>query len=156
MNYRLMTHGAIGDAYGAGFEFVDEHIVRQENTLQCYRQHQKHLSVLPGMYTDDTQMGIAVAECLLQDCFTEEGLANAFVSAFKRDERAGYAGGFHSFLQSIQDGDEFRKNIKPYSNKNGAAMRSLAIGYLSGRSHSRETRWQDLCLHEPGSSFREK
>ena len=101
MRYRLLTYAAIGDAYGAGFEFVDPSTVQQENTLQCYRQHQKHTEIRPGMYTDDTQMSLAVAECMLNNCFSREGLADAFVRGFKRDERAGYAGGFFAFLQSI-------------------------------------------------------
>ena len=52
---------AIGDAYGAGFEYAPADFVKQNNTLTAYVKHPKH-SLAPGSYTDDTQMSIANAE----------------------------------------------------------------------------------------------
>jgi ADP-ribosylglycohydrolase len=119
---------AIGDAYGAGFEFADEMIVA--NDLSQYVQHPRH-DIQPGCYTDDTQMSLAIAEVLVsQEPWTEQVLAERFVRAFKRDPRVGYARKFYAFLQSIADGTEFLTQMNGTSDKSGAAMRSAPIGVL--------------------------
>ncbi|BAY79371.1 ADP-ribosylation/crystallin J1 (plasmid) [Nostoc linckia NIES-25] len=44
--------------------------------------------LIPGNYTDDTQMSIAIAEVIVaQAPWTAEVLAQSFVTAFKRDPR---------------------------------------------------------------------
>ncbi len=58
----MLLELAIGDAYGAGFEYADEMI--SENTLTHYVQHPRH-QIRPGCYTDDTQMSLAIAETLV-------------------------------------------------------------------------------------------
>jgi ADP-ribosylglycohydrolase len=119
-----------GDAYGAGFEYVPDDVVANNNDLSSYRKHQKH-AIEPGCYTDDGQMSIANALALLSGKpLTRELLADLYVSCFKRDERAGYAGGFYAFLQSVKDGKEFLARIKPNSDKSGAAMRASVFGIL--------------------------
>ena len=126
----LVKNVAIGDAYGAGFEFEDFGIVDRENTLLQYHQHSRH-KIAPGCYTDDTQMSLAIAEVLISDDpWTPEVLAQKFVDVFKRDPRVGYAGRFYDFLQKTQDGDEFLANIIPTSDKGGAAMRTVPLGIL--------------------------
>jgi ADP-ribosylglycohydrolase len=123
----MLVELAIGDAYGAGFEYVADRIVRERNDLSAYIQHPRHGK--PGCYTDDTQMSIAVAEAIVSDePWTPESLAGRFVTAFKRDPREGYAGGFYSFLQEVKDGAEFLARIRPESDKSGAAMRACPIG----------------------------
>ena len=125
----ILLSMAIGDAYGAGFEYVPAPIVIVENDLNGYRQHQKHLTLKPGCYTDDTQMTLALAEFLLSgQSWTPLNLADAFVSTFKRDPRPGYAGGFYKLLCEIQDGTELLRRIVPFSHKNGAAMRAPILG----------------------------
>ena len=119
---------AIGDAYGAGFEYAPEDFVKRNNTLAAYAKHPKH-SLAPGSYTDDTQMSIANAEVILSGSITRERLAAAYVDCFKRDQREGYAGGFYKFLCSVKDGAEFLELMKPLSDKSGAAMRALPFGY---------------------------
>lgn len=119
---------AVGDAYGAGFEYAPSRFVAENNRL-AYVQHPTHHAVLPGMYTDDTQMTLAVAEVLLGTP-TREAFADAFVACFKRDPRAAYAGGFHAFLTSLTDGSDLLARIKPFSDKSGAAMRVLPLGLL--------------------------
>lgn len=124
----MLVELAIGDAYGAGFEYAPDRLIRDRNTLEGYVQHPKH-DIPPGCYTDDTQMSIAIAEAIVSgEPWTREHLAERFVTAFKRDEREGYAGKFYSFLQEIQDGAEFLAKIKPHSDKSGAAMRAIPIG----------------------------
>ncbi len=127
----LITFLGIGDAYGAGFEFAPADFVARHNDLSGYCQHAKHLGIQPGMYTDDTQMSLAVAEALLHhERPTRLEWANHFVSAFQRDRREGYAQRFYDFLQTVKDGADFLERIKPHSDKSGAAMRALPVGYL--------------------------
>ena len=59
-DYEMLLELAIGDAYGAGFEYADIGIIRQHNTLARYVQHPRH-NIRPGAYTDDTQMTLAIA-----------------------------------------------------------------------------------------------
>jgi ADP-ribosylglycohydrolase len=127
----MMLELAVGDAYGAGFEYAKRNIISAHNDLTKYIQHQKH-NIAPGNYTDDAQMSIAIAEVLLSgDPWTSSVLAAKFVEAFKRDEREGYAGRFYDFLKEISSGDEFLQKIHPQSDKSGAAMRACPIGVLS-------------------------
>jgi ADP-ribosylglycohydrolase len=124
----MLVELAIGDAYGAGFEYASDPLVREHNDLSAYIQHQRH-QIKPGCYTDDTQMSIAVAEAIVSgEPWTPALLAHHFVTAFKRDPREGYAGGFYQFLQEVRDGREFLKRIRPTSDKSGAAMRACPIG----------------------------
>ncbi|MBR9703836.1 ADP-ribosylglycohydrolase family protein [Candidatus Pacearchaeota archaeon] len=121
---------AIGDAYGAGFEYVPREIIERHNDLSKYISHQKW-ETIPGTYTDDTQMSLALCEMLVDGCdWTRLNLANKFVRVFKRDERNGYAGRFYDFLKSIESGEEFLKRMNPNSDKSGGAMRASVIGYL--------------------------
>lgn len=129
-NDLLLLRIAQADAYAADFEFAKRAHIEEHHKLLRYVKHPIHRDT-GGLYTDDTQMSIAVAEALLLNKdLTPKDFANAFVCAFKRDERDGYARGFQAFLESIKSGDEFMAKIKPKSDKNGAAMRSVPIGIL--------------------------
>ncbi|WP_138497320.1 ADP-ribosylglycohydrolase family protein [Nostoc sp. PA-18-2419] len=122
----MLLELAIADAYGAGFEYADEMIV--SNDLSRYVQHPR-FRLIPGRYTDDTQMSIAIAEVIVtQAAWTPEVLAESFVRGFKRDPREGYARNFYHFLVQIQNGAEFLQKIRPDSDKSGAAMRAGPIG----------------------------
>ncbi|MFN6564198.1 MAG: ADP-ribosylglycohydrolase family protein [Nostoc sp. ChiSLP01] len=122
----MLLELAIADAYGAGFEYADDAIVN--NDLSRYVQHPR-FRLIPGNYTDDTQMSIAIAEVIVaQAPWTPEVLAQSFVTAFKRDPRLGYARNFYNFLVEIQNGEEFLTKIRPDSDKSGAAMRAAPIG----------------------------
>jgi ADP-ribosylglycohydrolase len=130
----MLVELAIGDSYGAGFEMADEDFVEANNNLQ-YVNHRKNLSLVKtGHYTDDTQMTLAIAEALLEDDpFTPLSIAERFVQCFHRDERRGYNGGFFKFLLDTKDGETFLENIRPDSEKSGAAMRASPLGLLSDR-----------------------
>jgi ADP-ribosyl-[dinitrogen reductase] hydrolase len=124
----MLVELAIGDAYGAGFEYVSGSIIKRHNDLSAYVQHPRH-KIYPGHYTDDTQMSIAVAEAIVERIpWTPENLANKFVNSFRRDPREGYSQNFYDFLSSLQDGKQFLEYIQPNSDKSGAAMRSAPIG----------------------------
>jgi ADP-ribosyl-[dinitrogen reductase] hydrolase len=126
----MLLELAIGDAYGAGFEYVDSELVKRYNDLSRYVQHPRY-PIGSGRYTDDTQMSLAIAETLVdREPWTPEVLAHRFVSTFKRDPREGYAGKFYQFLLQVQDGRQFLENITWTSDKSGAAMRAAPIGVL--------------------------
>ena len=127
----MLVELAVGDAYGAGFEYAPESLISKENTATRYVQHPRHRGTRPGMYTDDTQMSLAIAEALVSgERWTPENLAERFVVVFRRDPREGYAGGFYAFLQEVRNGAEFLDRIRPDSDKSGAAMRATPLGVL--------------------------
>ena len=128
----MLLECAIGDAYGAGFEYNDEALPK--NNLTCYIQHGKHKGIRPGMYTDDTQMSIAIAECIVSgDEWTPKNIVKHFLTAFLRDPRDGYARRFQDFLEAKenQTPEGFLANIKPESEKSGAAMRVGPVGLFA-------------------------
>jgi ADP-ribosylglycohydrolase len=145
----MLVELAIGDAYGAGFEYASDQLVRERNNLSAYIQHQRH-QIKPGCYTDDTQMSIAIAEAIVSgQPWTPALLARHFVGAFKRDRREGYAGKFYQFLQEVQDGREFLERIRPASDKSGAAMRACPIGvYPSTGTVIERARVQAALTHD--------
>jgi ADP-ribosylglycohydrolase len=126
----MLIEIAIGDAYGAGFEYANPAPGRP-NDLSRYFKHPRH-SIGPGCYTDDTQMSLAVAEAILEHGAEATALqfTEKFVLAFKRDPREGYASRFWEFLKSVQDAADFAARITPDSQKSGAAMRACPIGVL--------------------------
>lgn len=127
----MLLELAIGDAYGAGFEYVSTQLINASNDLSGYVQHPRH-KIKPGCYTDDTQMSLAIAETIVnQEPWTPEVLAKNFVTAFKRDPREGYASSFYYFLLKIRDGNDFLAKIIPTSDKSGAAMRAAPMGVFS-------------------------
>jgi len=124
----MLVELAVGDAYGAGFEYVDAKFIEAHNDLSRYVKHPRH-DIVPGQYTDDTQMSIAVAGAVVSgEDWTPLMLADRFVEAFKRDPREGYASSFFDFLSNVRDGTQFLKEIVPHSDKSGAAMRAGPIG----------------------------
>jgi ADP-ribosylglycohydrolase len=127
---RVLVELAVGDAYGAGFEYVDRATVRAYNDLSGYRAHPRH-RIRPGCYTDDTQMSLAVAEAVVDGLpWTPTTLAAKFVEVFKRDPRDGYARGFRELLARVDSGDQLLAEIHPHSDRSGAAMRAAPIGVL--------------------------
>ncbi|KZN28617.1 hypothetical protein N480_11030 [Pseudoalteromonas luteoviolacea S2607] len=123
----MLLEIAIGDAYGAGFEFAKREKITQFNNLSAYHEH--GLGIAPGHYTDDTQMSLALAELIIDgETWDKQTITRKFIDCFKRDQRLGYSKGFYAFLNSISNADEFLAKIKPNSVANGAAMRSVPIG----------------------------
>lgn len=145
----MLLEMAIGDAYGAGLEYVSPKHVRENNNLKVYGQHPRH-RIKPGSYTDDTQMALAIAEALVDGVeWTKEELAERFVSVFKRDPREGYAHRFYEFLCAVADGSEFLAKIRPSSDKSGAAMRAGPIGLFEDIEEViRRSRLQATLTHD--------
>ena len=126
----MLLELAVGDAYGAGFEYAEPEFVEAYNDLSRYVQHPRH-QLKPGSYTDDTQMSLAIAETLVaQEPWTPEVLAHRFVTTFKRDQREGYSSKSYQFLLRVEDGSQFLAEITWTSDKSGAAMRAAPIGIL--------------------------
>jgi ADP-ribosyl-[dinitrogen reductase] hydrolase len=124
----MFVEAAIGDSYGAGFEYVSgADLIDRPNDLSGYYPHPRH-NIGNGRYTDDTEMATAVAEAMLAGPLTRESLAQWFVQAFHREQRQGYAGRFFEFLKTVNNGTEFLAKIDPRSDKSGAAMRGWVIG----------------------------
>jgi len=125
----MLLEIAIGDAYGAGFEFAPETKVANYNTVTQYLAHE--LGLAPGHYTDDTQMSIALTELLIEGSQWEPRIiANKFVECFKRDQRKGYSKNFYALLDSISTGQQLLDRINPDSTRNGACMRAAPLGIL--------------------------
>lgn len=125
----MLVEIAIGDAYGAGFEFSSIKKIEKYNNLTSYHTHE--LGMPAGNYTDDTQMSLAIAELLIEKKeWNAINIANKFVECFKRDERLGYSKGFYNLLESVNNGKELLQRIEAISTRNGAAMRSAPLGII--------------------------
>ena len=129
----MLVETAIGDAYGAGFEYAPKLFVEANNDLAQYYAHPKWQQD-PGKYTDDTQMSISTAEAVILirdgDTLTKRDFAEMFLLQFRRDHRKGYSQHFYSFLCGVKDVDDFMARINPDSEKSGAAMRAGPISLL--------------------------
>lgn len=126
----MLVEIAISDAYGAGFEYVPQDIVTSFNNGKSYRQHNFH-AIKPGMYTDDTQMSLAIVELMLSGKeWSQRNLATFFLDCFKRDPRKGYSRGFQFVLENSQTVDEMYSSIFQHgkSDKNGGCMRACPVG----------------------------
>ena len=124
----MLLQAAIGDAYGAGFEFCEMDYIHQHNQLEEYLPH-IHFTEIHKNYTDDTQMAIAIAELMLEnEDWSPELVADKFVEVFHRDKRRGYSGRVYNALGTSKNGKEFIANINNQSGGNGSAMRAYSIG----------------------------
>ena len=148
----LLLAVGIGDAYGSGFEFAPPEEVIRHNDGRKYHPRPS-TGTRPGRYTDDTQMSLAIAEALISgESWTPKNLANRFVTVYHRDPRPGYARGFESVLKRCKNGDDLLRLLKPDSDRNGAAMRSIPLGVLPTVAKVREfARIQARITHDtPG------
>ena len=126
----MILEAAIGDAYGAGFEFQEIDYIKKYNHLTQYHAHGLYKEIYKR-YTDDTQMAIAIIELLLEDDnWNQEKVANKFVEVFHRDKRRGYSDRVYNALDASKSGKDFIKIINNGSNGNGSAMRAYSIGYI--------------------------
>lgn len=124
----MLVEIAIGDAYGAAFEFVKKSFVKANNDLQ-YHEHPKRKDFGKGNYTDDTQMSLGTARFMLSDePVTQLGIAKAYYDAFKENPIDGYARGFQSVLQKVRGGNSLIRTVRPYSVRNGSVMRAVPVG----------------------------
>lgn len=129
---------ALGDAYGAAFEWAPVEFVKEHNDgLHYATRTSKHGSVMGGgVYTDDTQMTLAVAETILSRPaeYRPAIFAASFLNAYKRDfpYRSGYGSRVRLALTNSFSATEFIAGcIEPHSSSNGSVMRVLPCGILS-------------------------
>ncbi len=135
-----VTAVAIGDAYGAQYEYRKGRYedYAATNTGEFLGDHPTHTDFKAGHYTDDTQMSIAIAELLLQAAKdgqlpTAPFIAQHFLDCYMRDIHAGYSKGMAAAMEKAYRSDipleivcaQFGK-----SQKSGAAMRATPIGLL--------------------------
>jgi ADP-ribosyl-[dinitrogen reductase] hydrolase len=126
----MILEAAIGDAYGAGFEFQELDYIIKNNDLTQYHKHGLYTEIYKR-YTDDTQMAIAITELLLEDDnWNEVKVADKFVEVFHRDKRRGYSDRVYNALDASKNGNDFLKIINNGSNGNGSAMRAYSIGLI--------------------------
>lgn len=128
----MLLEMAIGDAYGACFEYASRDVIDRFNDLSGYPSRSNgYDDRLSGAYTDDTQMSIAIVEAMFSgENWTKELLARKFVEAYKRDPRAGYARSFGQFLGEVEGSEQFLAEIDPRSDKSGGAMRATPLGLI--------------------------
>lgn len=135
-NPNMLLRIAQGDAYGMSTEYCERHPDEPEyhelREFVRYLPHPIH-SILPGSYTDDTQMSISIAETLItyKDDLHQGVFGTGFFNAFKRDMRDGYTRGFQRILMSSKNWHEAKCKLHGTSIANGAAMRSVPIGVIA-------------------------
>jgi ADP-ribosyl-[dinitrogen reductase] hydrolase len=130
MNNPLLVPLALGDAYGAGFEYAPQNL-HLNFPSKGYIKHPKY-NIGDGRYTDDTQMAAALAEHLiLNRPVNRVDFAQSFLSTFKRDPREGYSGRVYSALNNAKTGKELTEILAPSKSQgNGACMRAAVLGFL--------------------------
>ena len=134
----MLLEIAIGDAYGAGFEFAEEKIIKKEHKLDKYYGSRID-DLKAGQYTDDTQMTLALIELLLSEKeWNKENIADSFLNVFHRDQRPGYAKGFYNFLLNTKTAKDFNNKIINNSLRNGAAMRAVPLGVFNSIEEVKE------------------
>ncbi len=165
-NPKMLLRIAQGDAYAMAVEYCKrtEHPELFEAVLKFERfhKHPTHHKLNPGMYTDDTQMSIAVTEALIRDasgCYwqnylTTETFARHFFEAFKRDPRDGYSRNFQEILERSKTLDELKANLVPDSNKNGACMRAVPLGVLCPEEILTVAKAQAVVTHDTWGGIR--
>jgi ADP-ribosylglycohydrolase len=127
----MLVELAIGDAYGAGFEYAPPEFVLAHNTLAGYLKNPTHPGLFPGRYTDDTQMSLAICDHLLSGTdWTPRRIADRFVAAFHRDPREGYSRRIRAALTASHTGTQLLATVGARSDRSGAAMRAGPIGLL--------------------------
>ena len=126
----LLGH-AVGDAVGAPVEGMPATAIWYD--MGGARTLIARPPVEQLVYTDDTQMTIAVAEALLSAGEAEEAaLCEAFVANY--DPARGYGQGARRIIEAMARGDDWRtvaRTIFPGGSLgNGAAMRVAPVGLL--------------------------
>lgn len=123
---------ALGDAYGASFEFARHDFVEAHNDGISFHTNPVFGAIGNGRYTDDTQMSLALAEIIFKRWeWSADLIYERFFNVFKRDPRPGYSSYFYKVLNSSDTYEEMISRLRPASTGSGAAMRSCPIGVFA-------------------------
>lgn len=125
----MMLKGAVGDAWGACFEFRDRTQGWPVETWR-YTMNPQYPAIGSGRYTDDTQQAIAVAETVLSGPVTRERIGDALVGCYHRDPRKGYSRRMQGLMDQVTCGEQYLRGIDASGSSNGAVMRGAPIGLL--------------------------
>jgi ADP-ribosylglycohydrolase len=127
-----MIYGlALGDALGAPVEFWDLKGIQERYGLTGIQELPE-----PALFTDDTQMTLAVAEALIASGEQDLGaimavLSEKFIAWLRSPENDRSPGGACLYgARQLEAGIPWWKSGKPNSKGCGAAMRVAPIGYL--------------------------
>lgn len=127
-----MVYGlALGDALGAPVEFLDLHSIRSKYGRPGIMDLPE-----PALFTDDTQMSLAVAEALVAAGHQDleaimAAVSREFVSWLNSPENHRAPGESCLFgARQLKAGVPWRQSGKPQSKGSGAAMRVAPIGYF--------------------------
>lgn len=127
----MLLELAIADAYSVQWKNRSVQFIQTYNDLSSYSSHTNN-KLLPGCYTGNIQMNIAIVEMLvLKHPLIKEFLANSFVVTFKRDPRSGYLDRLEQLLSLVNDGRELIAKINPYNTQDNCAIRAIPLGILS-------------------------
>lgn len=126
---------AIGDAYGRPFEFNTPEFIEEHNDVLGYKHRLGEEQDGIGIYTDDTQMSIAVAEQMGSDLpGTQVRFAAHFVTSYKRDPRKGYSKRITKALEETKPNLPFEFILKAKQagmSSNGSVMRAVPLGMMA-------------------------
>ncbi len=130
----MLLELAISDAYGRPFEFNTPEFIKENNDLSSYKHRIDEEITGVGIYTDDTQMSIAISELMLSKLpGTQIRFATHFVSSYKRDERKGYSKRMTAAFNGTPAHLPFEfilKGNQAGSKTNGCVMRAVPLGLL--------------------------
>lgn len=129
----LLLNIACADAYGRSFEFNTPEFIHEYNDLVSYKHRSGEEQNGIGIYTDDTQMSIAIAEHLIYGILTsQEEYARFFLQAYLRDPHEGYSKRLKAALSCSNSANEFISSCKQAGlSSNGSVMRAIPIGLIS-------------------------
>lgn len=122
----MLLEICIGDAWGACFEYAAPTPDRP-NDLRAYTPNPQH-TIGGGLYTDDGQMSVGLAEAMIEGPLTRGSVAAWWVHCYRRDPRQGYSRAMQQFIASCRDGAELLARVNPASDKSGACMRACPAG----------------------------
>lgn len=131
----MLLEIAIGDAYGAAFEFAPDGFISENNKLDKYPERQSKYGYTAGggKYTDDTQMSMAIVEHILnKDAYHPIRFAERFLTTYQRDirGRAGYSSRMVDALSNSKCPLDFLKNAFSTFDSNGCVMRTVPFGLI--------------------------
>lgn len=120
---------AIGDALGVPFEkFAFDRKELKEWDGKTYLGSEHH-KLLPGQYSDDTQMSLMVAESLIENKgFNPDDLSQRYVHWITSGIARGYGRTTLAALQKIESGTHWSESGVVGSYGNGTAMRAAPFG----------------------------